>query len=398
MKNCVAQGLRFHHGLAMDLNHDLVDAVVIGAGLSGLTAAYELRKTGLSVRIFEKETAIGESWLARHPQLSLNTHRSVSHMPDLSYDKGTPAFPKRDAVASHLRNFAAVQQISVEHSVHVDVVLRDGNYFRLETSKGDVRCRDVVVAVGRDGEPKWPVVPGIESYKGRALHAAQFGDARQYVGKRVLIIGAGNSGFDIANHLAKMDMAACWLSVRTGSAILPKRLCRIAIHRLSPLMQMLPTGLVDKGIAFAQWLAFGDLRKMGFPSPKRGAASRLADDHVAIPVDDGAIGAVRRGKIAIVPQVIDFNDGLSRHVDGSMTNPDVIIFATGYESSHFSVLRDLVGLDGQPPTPEGLQMPGIWFVGMTPGLVSHFHTARRESQSIATAICGRNQKLSVRIP
>ena len=366
------------------------DVVVIGAGLSGMTAAYELGRRGIRARIIAREEQVGSTWRKRHPQLSLNTHRDISHMPGLQYPSGTSAFPKRDVVAEHLAQFARDNALDIEHGVSVEALSRRDGVFHLATSAGPVLCRNVVVATGRDGDPWQPLFKGAENFGGQSIHACDFGDAKQYRGKRVLIVGAGNSGFDIANHLAKVDLADCWFSVRTGSSVLPKRLLGVAVHKFSPWLARLPTPVVDIAISLTERLAFGDLTKLGFPRSSHKAATRLARDHVAIPVDDGAIKAVREGRIKVVGEVVEFTQaGTVLHKNGVVTAPDVIIYATGYGAHHQSLLGKLVIENGHVPSPSGPDIPGLWFIGMTPGLISYFHNAREEAVEMAAAMRSR---------
>jgi cation diffusion facilitator CzcD-associated flavoprotein CzcO len=206
----------------------------------------------------------------------------------------------------------------------------------------------------------------------------------------VLIVGAGNSGFDIANHLAKVDLADCWFSVRTGSSVLPKRLFGVAVHKFSPWLARLPTSVVDIAISLTERMAFGDLTKLGFPRSSHKAATRLARDHVAIPVDDGAIKALREGRIKVVQEVVEFTQaGTVLHKNGVVTAPEVIIYATGYGAHHQSFLGELANEDGRVLAPGGHDIPGLWFIGMTPGLISYFHNARNEAVAIAAAMRSR---------
>ena len=162
--------------------------------------------------------------------------------------------------------------------------------------------------------------------------------------------------------------------------MLPKRLHGVAVHRLSPLMDALPTRVADAAIALTERLAFGDLRRLGFERPQRGGATRLRFEKVAISVDDGAMKAVRAGSIKVVGEVREFTTREVVTVKGERLMPDVVIAATGYVPST-ETLRVIDGYTNQQLNVD--TVPGIWSVGMQPGLVSYFRNALRESEKIA---------------
>ena len=168
--------------------------VIIGAGLAGLTAGYVLARHGIRATILDRETVIGATWARRHPQLTLNTHRSVSNMPGLPYPPGTSAFPKRDAVVAHLRQFADQNPLAVQHGIEVKCIRTDTRGFVLETNSGEVVVRNVILATGRDGEFVLPSWRGKDVFEGEIIHSAEFGDANRYMGRNILVIGGGIPG------------------------------------------------------------------------------------------------------------------------------------------------------------------------------------------------------------
>ena len=375
----------------MESDDTIEKAVIVGGGLAGLTAAYELKRAGIAARIFDKDDKIGQTWLDRHPQLSLNTHRSVSHLPHLQYPRGTPAFPRRTDVAVHLQEFARRHDLSVEHGVTVSDIRRTDDCFTMQINAASVRARNVVIATGRDRYPVMPILQGGDGYRGLLIHSSQFGDAKQYEGKRVLVIGGGNSGFDVLNHLSRVRPAQTWVSVRSGSTILPKRLHGIAVHRLSPLVAALPSKVADVSIALTQFLAFGSLADTGLPAAHKGAATRLSNEQIAIPVDDGAIRSIRDGRTKVVSEVLGFSGDMVSLADGTSIDPEIIIAATGYGAGLGSLIPALDGTEGVSIR-QSNAYEGLWFVGMTPGLISYFHNVRRESRQIAIAIRARRYR------
>ncbi|WP_313523356.1 NAD(P)/FAD-dependent oxidoreductase [Shinella sp.] len=382
----------------MEPEDTIHDVIVIGSGLAGLTAAHALKRHRIGVLLLEKDRDVGASWARRHPQLILNTHRALSSLPGLKYPAGTGAFPKRDSVVSHLQAFQRQHGFAIEFGVEARFVRQTEGLFAIETSAGLRRARYLIVATGRDAVPRKPRWHGLETFTGRIVQAADFGDAQDYAGKSVLVIGGGNSGFDLLNHLSRVDTTQVWFSLRRFPGVLPRRFGRLAVHRLSPLMALLPPSIVDRLIGWTQRRAFGDLSKYGFPSGPSDAATRLSKENVAIGVDDGAIAAVKRGRISVVPEVMAFGGSVVTLRDGRQLAPDVVLLALGYTSSFGDLLGDLDVLDKHGvPTGHGKQInnpvPGLWFVGMKPSLTSYFWEAKRESRSIARSIAAKLSKI-----
>ncbi|NEJ73436.1 SidA/IucD/PvdA family monooxygenase [Rhizobium phaseoli] len=364
--------------------------VVVGAGTAGLIAAFELRQVGIFPRIFERASRVGDQWRARHPQLTLNTHRDLSYLPSMRYPVGTPAFPKRDAVVAHLEDFVAKESMPIEFGVEVDHISISDGVYQLATNKGTVIARNIVIATGRDRKPIIPAWTGLERFKGKVIHAAEFGSPRDYDGKRVLVVGSGNSGFDILNHLAKQNTAALWLSSRHSPTLVPKRVFGVTVHRLSPLLAYFPTRLVDAALVATSYVAFGDLKRFGIGKPLTGGATRLKEG-TALGSDDGAVKAIKAGTIKVLPEVQSFDEDHVYFKDGQACLPDIVISATGYASDLERIVGNLDLLDKQGRTLiNGAQqlshLPGLYFIGMRASIIGDIGSAKVQGRAIARAI------------
>lgn len=361
--------------------------IVIGAGAAGLAAADALGRRGMTAVVLDKEQRIAEPWRRRHKKLTLNTHRALSALPGLAFPPRTAAFPSKDVIVGYLEDFARTRGIRVEFGTAVERIERSGSHWLVHTGQGVLSARHVIVATGRDRLPWTPDWPGKATFAGKLVHAADFGTAEDYAGKKVLVVGAGNSGFDVLNHLARADTEAVWLSARQGPSLMPKRIGKVAVARFGGFMAMLPTRIADAVIAATQRLVFGDLTRFGLPPAPKGGASRLGVEQIAIAVDDGAVAALKAGRTSVVAPVAAFEGASVRLNDGTLISPDVVIAATGYRTGLETMLGDLGVLDakGVPKanggTPSG--QPGLWFIGMRPSLTSYFHSAGMQAEAIA---------------
>jgi hypothetical protein len=197
----------------------------------------------------------------------------------------------------------------------------------------------VVVATGPDAEPVMPSWPGMAGYRGRLIHSGQFRNTGEMAGRDVLVVGPGNSGVDLLNHLVRSDVAGLWLSARSGMNITPLRLAGIPLHPVSLAGRPLPVRVQDVNVRIIQRLAFGDLRRDGYPRSELGAFSRLAAQGVTVAVDDGLVRALKAGRVTVKPAVDRFEGRTVRFADGSACTPDIVICATGYRPA----LEPLVG-------------------------------------------------------
>ncbi|MEO1140440.1 MAG: NAD(P)/FAD-dependent oxidoreductase, partial [Pseudomonadota bacterium] len=210
-------------------------------------------------------------------------------------------------------------------------------------------------------------------------------------GRKVLVIGAGNSGTDILNHLAQSNPAKVWVSVRHGPSILPKLVFGYPLHRLAAFFTRLPKWSLDPSFAALQWLAFGNLRRFGLRRHPLGGSTRMHREGVTFALDDGFVRALKSGRFKAVAETVGFDETRVELADGRRIEPDVVICATGYKTGLEPVFGDLGVLDGngRPHFPMGQadpDHPGLWFAGYTPCLTGFFHAAGVTAQRIATDI------------
>jgi cation diffusion facilitator CzcD-associated flavoprotein CzcO len=365
--------------------------IVVGAGANGLAVAHALRQRAIPVTIIEKAKRPGDAWYQRHPQLSLNTHRDLSQLPGMAPLTDTAAFPTRVDTIRYLTEYARRLDVPIDYGVTVTRIDRSGGAWSVITDAGVYNARHVVIATGLDRVPFIPDWQGREAYRGKLLHAADFGELGKYSGKKVLVVGCGNSGSDILNHLSTIDTERVYVSVRHGPIVFPRYLYGIPVQRLSPVLSKLPVRIVDALLALTQFVAFGDLRKWGLPRIERSGATRLIKDGIAPAIDDGFVQALKDGRIEVVPAIHSFAPTQVELSDSRCLDVDVVIAATGYRTGLESLLGKTELLDDSgTPVIDGAQQhdayPGLWFCGMRPRLPGFFYMAQRTSTEIATAI------------
>src|SRR5262249_54796024 len=195
-------------------------AAIVGAGTSGVSAAVALADRGIKPLLLDRAEQVGSSWRSRYDRLRLNTGRQFSHLPNRPYPKGTPTFPTRVQVIQHLERHGSEDGIELRLGCTAERLDRADRHWQLVTSTGACTAAQVFVATGFDHEPYLPDWPGHDQWPGHLIHSSQYRNPLPYNGKRVLVVGAGSSGMEIAYDLATGGAAKVWLAVRTPPNIM----------------------------------------------------------------------------------------------------------------------------------------------------------------------------------
>ncbi|MER6682497.1 flavin-containing monooxygenase [Streptomyces olivaceoviridis] len=366
---------------------------VIGAGPGGLAAAYALRARGVRAVVLEKSDRVGASWRRHYDRLHLHTTRRLSSLPGLAIPRRFGRWVSRDDVVRYLEKYAEHHELEIVTGVEVHRVERsgDGTGWLLRASGGrELTGSAVVVATGFNHTPRIPDWPGRESYGGEFLHAGEYRAAGPYRGRDVLVVGAGNTGAEIAVDLVEGGAARVRLAVRTAPHILRRSTLGWASQYSGVLVRRLPVWLVDRLAGPVGRLSTPDLTAHGLPRPDTGLYSRVKQG--AIPVQDvGLIDAVRTGKVEIVAAVKAFEDGKVVLADGSRVSPDAVIAATGYVRALEGLVGHLGVLDerGRPVVHGGrtpAQAPGLYFTGFTNPLSGMLRELAIDAGRIAKAV------------
>jgi cation diffusion facilitator CzcD-associated flavoprotein CzcO len=261
------------------------------------------------------------------------------------------------------------------------------------SSAGSRETSQVVVATGYDRVPWIPDWPGRASFAKPVLHVSGLQRASDLAGLRVLLVGAGNSGVEIAGHLVNAGVSALWVSVRTPPNIAPRELAGLPLHPASVPLQALPERLRDAGARLASRLAFGGLSRYGLPPPPQGPYARLRTTGVTLSVDEGFVAHLKAGHLEIVTE-IDRMAGAEVVLRGDRRlSPDIVLAATGFRRGleplvgHLDVLDD-AGLPAAGSATRMPAAPGLWFIGYRAAIEGNLRLHPIEARRIARAIAG----------
>lgn len=368
--------------------------VIVGAGPAGLAAAGELRRVGFDALVVERAHDVAATWRTRHDHLRLNTHRALSHQPGMRIPRSCGAYPSRDDYVAYLERYAS--RLRVLFDTPVSRIDRSPAGWTLSLpDHASVTATQVVVATGPDAVAVVPGWPGLSSYTGSFYHAGAFRNLLDVAGEDVLVVGAGNSGVDLLNHLVRSSAGQLWLSARSGTNIAPKTFGGVPTHLSAVASKRLPTHTQDNLLRTMQTLAFGDLTPYGVWRAKQGAFSRAISDGVTVAVDDGFVAALKRGRVTMKPAIVGFDGPQVSFEDGTACTPAVVICATGYRPDLARLVGHLVDLDpaGMPPfvgTTASSQLPGLWFFGLDRSIYGNMFIHRRQARRLARLIADRS--------
>lgn len=361
--------------------------IIVGGGASGLSAAGALRHRGIDSVVLERDDELGGTWTRRYDRLHLHTMRDFSGLAHFPIPRRYPRYLSRQQFAEYLKEYARQLRLNVVTGAAVSRVRRNGSGWVIDLpdrgSRTPTEARVVVVATGQYGEPGVPAWAGRAIYTGRLLHSSSYANATPFTGLRVLVVGAGNSGAEIATDLSEGGAAFVALSVRTPPPIVPRDPFGMPVQRTSIVLSLLPPFVADRMARATARLALGDLTRYGMPAA---AFTPYGRRHVPL-IDVGFVAALKRGAIAIRPAVADLTAAGVRFADGAAENFDAIVAATGFTSALPSLV-DADGVLGDAGEPIGrsgdpTRAPGLYFVGFVHSLRGHLFEANRASRRLA---------------
>lgn len=362
-------------------------AIVIGAGPTGLAVAACLKDAGAEAIILEREETVGSSWRSHYDCLHLHTVRGRSGLPGMPFPPGTGRYPSRAEVVSYLEDYARAKGLAPQFGCAVTGVQSDGARWHVTHSGGTATGDIVVMCTGLNGTPRLPGWAG--GFDGPVVHSSDYRNPAPFADSRVLVVGFGNSGGDIALDLARAGVAVA-LSVRGPVNILPKELLGVPITSFGRMSQLLGPRMADRLTAPILRAAIGRPEDYGLTSAAKGPAAMVAEDGRIPLIDMGVLDAIRDGSVLARPGVAAAEGREVCFADGSLATFDAVIAATGYEVD----LRPLLGeacpaLDhkGRPRVSGGpTAMRGLYFCSYRATSDGQLRASSMEAQAIAAHI------------
>ncbi len=313
------------------------DVIVVGAGQAGLGAGRELQARGLDFTILDAASEVGGSWSKYYDSLQLFSPARYSALPGLPLPGDPWRYPSGPEITAYLKQYQSHFGLPVELGVTVKSARFGDDHYHLSLGDGSVRtARSLIVATGGFSTPWMPTLPGQDQFTGEILHSGEYRNPHAFVGKQIVVVGAGNSAVQIAVELAEKEDVT--LAVRERIRYLPQRVLGQDLH----------------------WW-FDKLRLNGL---------NLFSDH-GVPVIDGGYyrDALRRNAPPVRKMFKRFTQTGLIWDEGLAAEPvDVVIFATGYRPV-LGLLEGSGALDakGLPLHRRGVStsLPRLGFMGLS---------------------------------
>jgi len=362
------------------------DVVIVGAGPAGLAAAATLRAHRIDAVLLERGQSLGEPWRGRYDRLHLHTIRWLSDLPGYRIPTDFGRWVARDRFVEYLEQYAAHHQLEPRFGVEAAGIDRDNGRWLVRTSTGTISARVVVVASGYARVPYLPQWPG--SFDGPIVHSVDYRNPKPYRGKDVLVIGAGNSGSEIAVDLAEGGAGRIRIAIRTPPNILRRDLKGFPIQLVGIAVQRIPPRLLDPMFGVLRRATIPDLSAKGLPRPNAPFSQFRSTATVPV-MDVGFIDAVRNGSIEVVPGVTALDGRAVVLADGTRVYPDTVIAATGYRPG----LEPLVGHVTQIG-PHGIPSPQarLHFLGIGIPISGALYQTAKDAQRLAREIASEIQR------
>lgn len=346
------------------------EVLVIGAGHSGLMLSARLRQMGVDALVIERLPRVGDNWRRRYNNLTLHNELTANHFPYLDFPSNWPVWLPKDMLADWMEAYSAFQELNVwagAELLHAEYEPKEGGWDVLvrqaDGQERRLKPKHLVAAMGLSGgTPRRADLPGAEDFAGTILHSAEFTSGRDWVGKRAVVIGTGNSGHDIAQDLHVAGAAEVHLVQRGPTCVVsldPSAMISYSVYNEGRSIEdadlMVAAMPYPVLIDTYRWITrktdsldrklLDGLRGIGFRLTSgedetgfqllylRGAGGYYIDVGCSSLLIDGKIGLLQAEQIdRLVP------DGI-RMTDGSLLPCDLVVTATGFETMQASIRR-----------------------------------------------------------
>jgi len=328
----------------MTIEH--IETAIIGAGQAGLATAYHLRQRGRACVILDGNRRVGDNWRAQWDSLRLYSPAGYDGLPGLPFPGTRWSYPTKDEVADYLETYAERFELPVRMLTRVDRLEAAGGKYLLRLGADSIIANNVVVATGTFG--RTPSIPDFAldlDPSIRQLHSSEYRRPAQLKPGRVLVVGAGHSGTDIA-----YEVAATHPTVLAGRDLgqVPVRLDSWTMRLVFPVIVFLNTHVVTRRTPMGR-KALKEVRFHGLPMV-RVKRSDLRD----------------RGVERVLDRVTSVQDGSPVLADGRLLNVSNVVWCTGFRQVFDWIDPPIFGADGWPREMRGVvpEAPGLFFCGL----------------------------------
>jgi len=377
---------------------------VIGAGSSGIAACQVLQARGIPFACFEKGSGVGGNWRyqndngmsSAYRSLHINTSRGLMAYATYPMPDDYPDYPSHFQIARYFDDYVDHFGFRDRISFNTEVVevKPAGEEWEVTVQGEDGERRSeryaaVLVANGHHWDARWPEppFPGSDTFSGEQMHVHDYREPEVMHGKRVLVLGIGNSATDLAVE-ASRNADRTFLAMRRGAYVIPKYLAGKPTDEAgNPVMTRLPLAVQRFLFMRSLKLATGDMTNYGLPEPDH----KLLEAHPTVSSD--LLPRLGHGDITVKPNIERFEGGTVHFIDGSSEEIDLVIYCTGYRIT-FPFLDEALVSTEENRVPlyrrvASVEQPGLYFIGLIQPLGAIMPIAEAQSEWVADLLEGR---------
>ncbi|XP_028804170.1 probable indole-3-pyruvate monooxygenase YUCCA10 [Neltuma alba] len=318
--------------------------IVVGAGASGLAASACLTRHSIPYILLEREDCYAALWQKyTYDRLHLHLRKQVCQLPHMPFPPSYPHYVPRKQFIQYLDDYVNHFHIRPCYQRAVELAQYDEahNLWRIQArnrNSGEVEHyagRFLVVASGETAEPRVPETEGLDTFKGKVLHSTGYKNGEQFKDERVLVVGSGNSGMEIALDLANYGARP---SIIARSPV--HFMNRDMMHYASLLLRYMSRSTVENLLVMWSRIMYGDLTKYGLPWPREGPFTMKLKYGKFPIIDVGTVQKIRSGEIQVLQAEIERIRGKEVVLkDGKSLPFDSIVFCTGFKGSTHKWLK-----------------------------------------------------------
>jgi putative flavoprotein involved in K+ transport len=299
---------------------------VVGAGPAGIVTAYFLQKHGIPYHVVDQAEVLASTWANLYPSLRLNTSRYFSHLPTKRFPLHWGTFPTAKQYHTYLTEFVAEHRLNIQLGVKIHSIMPENGGYQVESSHGSAWYPVIVLCTGRFSNPYTAPLNGLDEFKGIKLHAHDYHHPNQLTNKRVMVVGNGPSGIDIAVETGQHNKMPTLLAIRTGVSLKRRYPLGLSKHTWMLIADHLPKPLYEPIMSLAErWSEYPPAMLRGIKTAPTGQPTTA----IAYRGDE-LIRAVRRGQVICVDAPTQIHTHGVTLTDGTTHDIDALIIATGY--------------------------------------------------------------------
>jgi putative flavoprotein involved in K+ transport len=318
--------------------------IIIGGGQAGLAVGHFLAQQGENFIILDKNSRSGDAWRCRWESLRLFTPSQFDSLPGMPFPKSKNYFPSKDEIADYIEEYARKFNLPIRHSVKVENLCQKDQEYQITTNVARFSARNVIVATGPYQLPFIPNFADQLDVDIFQLHSSAYLNPQQIPAKSVLIVGAGNSGAEIALELSRAGKKV-WLSGRDVG--------RIPAN--SPLGKLFDGQLI--------WWFMTHVLTVNTPLGRKMQASTV---HHGIPLGRAQRGEIAAAGVILSPRLAGIQSGKPRLEDSQILPVEGVIWATGFQPDYRWIDLPIFDEQGYPLHLGGIAQgaPGLYFIGL----------------------------------